>query len=176
MESLDAFILVATKVNTRLFIVGGYVRNMLLNVVDDTDIDLVIECDISNFVNEFTKLYPDTAVKINKQFLTATIILNEIKYDIASTRTETYNSKSRYPKVKLANSIEEDYIRRDFTINAIYYELYPNNGTLHDFADGMNDIKLRRLVPLHKNSFIDDPTRISRGNLLSKRYGLSINF
>jgi len=93
--------------------------------------------------------------------------------DITSTRTETYPNKGKLPVVeKIGCSLKEDVKRRDFTVNTIAKNC--KSGEIIDYAGGINDLKNRKLRVLHKNSFIDDPTRIIRGLKFAVRFGFEL--
>ena len=153
--------------DNKLYFVGGVVRDELLNV-PSIDIDYCYE---GNAI-EFAKRYE--ILKINEKFGTVRIIYNNREIDIASTRTETYPKKGHLPKVSnIGCPLEQDLSRRDFTINAIAKRT--TDGKIFDYFDGQNDIKNKILRILHKNSFIDDPTRIIRGLKFSVRFGFELD-
>jgi tRNA nucleotidyltransferase/poly(A) polymerase len=63
----------------------------------------------------------------------------------------------------------------DFTLNAMFVEIYPRPWELHDYAGGLIDLHLKSLVPLHARSFVDDPTRVFRSIRFATRCGFSLN-
>ncbi len=105
----------------------------------------------------------------HSRFLTGTVFLNgqsgkagPARIDICHTREEFYPRPAVLPRVAPA-PIERDLFRRDFTINAIAWELSPGGlGKIVDPFHGQDDLKARLVRVLHPNSFIDDPTRIFR--------------
>ena len=81
----------------------------------------------------------------------------ELRIDVASTRSESYEYPAALPKVQHA-SIRSDLARRDFTINAMAVSLKPETfGNLLDYFGGRTDLDARRIVVLHNLSFIEDP-------------------
>jgi tRNA nucleotidyltransferase/poly(A) polymerase len=116
---LDYFRAAAKEVNGRLFIAGGFVRDLVMGN-SNNDIDLVIEGDIYQFVDKIKQLYPQIVsnTKTYETFLTATVTLKledsnlQYKIDVASVRNEAYPTPAVLPKVSRANSIREDCLRR----------------------------------------------------------------
>lgn len=143
------------------FVVGGFVRDLLLQV-KNLDIDIVIEGDGIRFAAELAKR-KDGSVRTHEKFGTATVILpHDGKIDVATARLEYYEYPAAMPTVELS-SIKLDLYRRDFTINAMAVHLNPARfGTLVDFFNSQNDLKERRIRVLHNLSFVEDPTRIFR--------------
>lgn len=152
-----------------LYYIGGVVRDEILNVPSiDTDY-----CYEGNAI-EFAQKNGLNIIKTNPAFGTVRVLSDESEIDIASTRTETYPNKGHLPKVEnIGCSLKEDLIRRDFTINAMAKRTV--DGEIIDYFNGREDIKNKKLRVLHKNSFIDDPTRIIRGLKFSVRFGFNLS-
>ncbi|MFC2026355.1 CCA tRNA nucleotidyltransferase [Chloroflexota bacterium] len=145
----------------RLYLVGGVVRNLLLDKTN-LDIDLVAEGDAIALARE---LSDDEAGKItiHKRFNTAKVGWHGWNIDLASARKESYARPGALPTVK-PGSLSDDLFRRDFTINAIAVGLNPEGyGRLTDPYGGQKDLESRMIRFLHQKSFIDDSTRIWRG-------------
>ena len=145
----------------RLYLVGGIVRDLLLDKTN-LDIDLVVEGDAIAFARE---LSDDEAGKItiHKRFNTAKISWHGWSIDLASARKESYARPGALPTVK-PGSLSDDLFRRDFTINAMAIGLNPEGyGRLIDPYGGQKDLGGRMIRFLHQKSFIDDSTRIWRG-------------
>ncbi|RJQ14207.1 MAG: CCA tRNA nucleotidyltransferase, partial [Nitrospiraceae bacterium] len=114
-------------------------------------------------------------VKSHKRFGTAVIIAGPLKYDVATARTEFYESPAALPTVEMS-SIKKDLYRRDFTINTMAVKLNPERfGQLLDFFGGQRDIKEKTIRILHNLSFIEDPTRAFRAIRFSERFGYKIS-
>ena len=164
---------VADDNGVRAYVVGGYVRDMLLNKLDN-DIDIMVLGDGVKFAKVVSNEYKTVLDAVYKNFGTALLNLNEHKIEFASARKESYERESRKPKVGPA-SLEEDLSRRDFTINTIALGLNSENfGELTDLFDGFEDLKKKiirtTLDPL--KTFDDDPLRIMR----AARFAAKLNF
>lgn len=153
----------------KLFYIGGVVRDKLLNK-ESFDIDLTYT---GNAI-EYAQKLPDTEIlQVNEPFGTVRIKQNGEEIDIASTRSEIYPQKGHLPVVSnIGCSLKEDILRRDFTINAL--AMSTETGEIIDYVNGLDDIKNKKLRVLHKNSFIDDPTRIIRGLKFSVRFDFEL--
>lgn len=162
----------ADKKALPVYIVGGPVRDILLNV-KNYDMDFVIEGDAINFARVLSdKIKCD--LKTHEAFGTATVSFRGIRVDIATARKETYEKPAAYPDIEPA-SLEEDLFRRDFTINAMAISINEKDfGKLVDFYNGYNDLKCKLIRIMHDKSFIDDPTRIFRAVRFSARFGFKI--
>jgi tRNA nucleotidyltransferase (CCA-adding enzyme) len=98
-----------------------------------------------------------------------------LKFDVATARTEFYESPAAIPKVEMS-SIKKDLYRRDFTINTLAVKLNPDRfGLLLDFFGGQRDIKEKTIRILHNLSFIEDPSRAFRAIRFSERFGFKIS-
>ena len=157
-----------------LFIVGGVVRDYYLNI-PIKDIDLILEGNALEFVN----CLPDfiQVKSVHKDFGTVKLLFEDMEFDLASTRTESYPYSGCLPVVsKLGVPIEVDVLRRDFTVNSMYFEvLEDNNFKLIDLKSGLSDLKSKTLRVLYNKSYIDDPTRIFRGLAFKYRFNLEFS-
>ncbi|MCS7243637.1 MAG: hypothetical protein RMJ36_02730 [Candidatus Calescibacterium sp.] len=114
----------------------------------------------------------------HQNFLTAKIVLkNGITLDLITARSEYYPYPASLPIVKNTSNITEDLIRRDITINTILFKRKTNHPDIMfeiiDLFGGYKDLINQVTRVLHKNSFIDDPTRIYR--LLKYKVRLNLN-
>ena len=155
------------------FVVGGFVRDLLLHI-KNLDIDIVIEGDGIRFAEELARR-KGGSVRTHEKFGTATVLLPDNgKIDVATARLEYYEYPAAMPTVELS-SIKLDLFRRDFTINAMAIHLNPARfGTLVDFFNSQNDLKERRIRVLHNLSFVEDPTRIFRAIRFEQRLDFRI--
>lgn len=150
------------------YLVGGTVRDIILKV-PQIDIDIVTEGNIRLFEALPKKL------KIKKivfsQFNTAKLLFKDgCSLDIAQARKETYPYPASLPVVK-KSSLSEDVKRRDFTINTLLMGITKKDfGKIYDYLGGIEDIEKGIIRALHKNSFIDDPTRIFRAFRFKERF------
>lgn len=161
--------------NKKLYIVGGYVRDSYLGIqsVLRDDIDLC-----SNVKpKELKKMLEGTKFEVKSMNETVGVmaIFGKRKYEHATFRKEIYETESHMPdRVEFINSLEEDARRRDFRINAVYYDILAN-----EFVDplgGIDDLKNRIIttVKVPKLVFNDDPERILRLVRFACALGLSI--
>jgi tRNA nucleotidyltransferase (CCA-adding enzyme) len=151
---------------SRLYLVGGTVRDMLLGR-GRTDLDLAVEGDPAEVAARL-----GGEVVEHDRFSTAKVRLGAAHIDLARTRAETYPEPGALPQVRPAG-IEEDLSRRDFTINAMALPL----GGEHELLDphgGRDDLAAGRLRVLHERSFADDPTRALRAARYASRFGLEL--
>ncbi len=155
------------------YLVGGSVRD-LLRGEENLDIDIVIEGDgiiFSRALGEKLK----AKVRTHQKFGTAQIFTDTLKLDVATARTEYYESPGALPKVEIS-SIKKDLYRRDFTINTLAIKLNPRDfGLLIDFFGGQRDLRERTIRVLHNLSFVEDPTRAFRAIRFSERFGFKIS-
>ncbi len=166
----------ALKYKSRAFLVGGPVRDFLLNsrYQSKMDLDIAVENKYEKIGRDLSK-WLDAKVISYPQFMTMTLQLKDGSHiDIAQTRKEYYPQPGALPKVSVA-SIEEDLKRRDFTINAMAIEITkkPPHPIIDPF-NGREDLQVKLIRILHPISFIDDPTRIFRALRFATRLGFKI--
>ena len=145
-----------------LYIVGGKVRNFLMKIEND-DIDLCSSLSLDDL--EKTISGTGFELKFKNDFLqTGKLIYKEKIYDYARLRKEKYNPGGKHTpnEVEFVESISEDYLRRDFSINAIYYDI--KTGEYFDFCNGLRDLKKRKIRCVKDSNKVlkDDGTRISK--------------
>ncbi len=164
---------VAEGLGYNAYLVGGSVRD-LLRGEENLDIDIVIEGDGISFAQAFGKSL-NASVKTHQRFGTAQVITDKLKLDVATARTEYYESPAALPKVEIS-SIKKDLYRRDFTINTLTIKLNPRDfGILIDFFGGQRDLREKTIRVLHNLSFVEDPTRAFRAVRFSERFGFKIS-
>ena len=163
---------IAEELGFNAYLVGGSVRD-LLRGEENLDIDIVIEGDGIAFARAFgEKLH--VKVRTHQKFGTAQIRTDFIKLDVATARTEYYESPAALPTVE-SSSIKKDLYRRDFTINTLAVKLNPRDfGVLNDFFGGQRDLREKAIRVLHNLSFVEDPTRAFRAVRFSERFGFKI--
>ena len=170
LEQLGA---VADRNGLRAYLVGGFVRDLLLRQ-SNLDIDVVIEGDGIAFARAFAATVP-CRIREHEAFSTAVIIFPDgFKVDVASARLEYYERPAALPNVEYA-SIRHDLYRRDFTINTLTLSLNQDSfGQMLDFYGGLRDLKEKSIRVLHNLSFIEDPTRMFRAVRFEQRLGFRI--
>ncbi|MBM3243992.1 MAG: CCA tRNA nucleotidyltransferase [Candidatus Omnitrophica bacterium] len=156
--------------NMNVYIVGGFVRDLILGV-KNLDLDIVTEGDAIAFALKFADLHKGIPI-VHKRFGTATVKLESgLKVDFSTARREVYPKPAHLPVVSAA-TLRDDLSRRDFTINALALSL--NNGKIIDYFNGLADLKSHKIRVLHNLSFKDDPTRILRGIRFEQRLSFRI--
>lgn len=185
---LDAIAEQAQAQRVGLYLVGGFVRDLLLDI-PNKDIDLVVEGEAYDLVSALHAAYGGD-VRRHAQFGTAKWLLDEnvlralnaplngnglpSAIDFVSSRREFYEEPSALPTVQ-RSSIKLDLQRRDFTINTLAIRLSPGPmGEILDFFGGQQDLKDGVIRVLHSLSFVDDPTRMLRAVRLEQRLGFTI--
>jgi tRNA nucleotidyltransferase (CCA-adding enzyme) len=164
---------VADELHMNAFVVGGFVRDLLLRQ-ENLDLDVVVEGDAVAFARGYVERHGGR-FRTHQKFQTAMLIFPDgFKVDVATARTEYYEHPAALPRVELS-SIKLDLYRRDFTINTLAIRLNtPFFGELLDFFGGQRDIKERIVRVLHNLSFVEDPTRVLRAVRFEKRFGFRI--
>ena len=166
---------VGNEIGQDAFVIGGYVRDQLLNR-ETKDIDIVAIGSGIDFAKKTAKKLKSSPIKVFKSFGTAMIIVDDIEVQFVGARKESYRSNSRNPKVE-TGTFEEDQKRRDFTINALAISLNSKDyGQLIDPFNGLNDLKNKILkTPLDPNlTFSDDPLRMMRAIRFSSQLDFKI--
>ena len=183
LKLLDEAGEVADRLGFSAFLVGGFVRDLLLRI-ENLDIDIVIEGDGILFAEKFAERLSGR-VKSHKKFGTAVVIIpslpplekggrGEFKIDIATARMEYYEHPAALPIVEMS-SLKNDLYRRDFTINTLAISLNKKEAwQLIDFFGGQRDLKERAIRVLHNLSFVEDPTRVFRAIRFEQRFNFSI--
>ncbi|MDO8489220.1 MAG: CCA tRNA nucleotidyltransferase [Candidatus Omnitrophota bacterium] len=155
------------------YLVGGFLRDLILGV-PNFDIDITVEGKGIIFAEKLAKKLKSDLI-IHERFGTATLTLcNCLKLDIATARLEKYPFCACLPVVS-PGSVEEDLMRRDFTINAMAVSLVvADQQKLIDPFDGKDDLAAGKIRILHDLSFKDDPTRILRAIRFQQRFDFII--
>ena len=154
----------AEEMNVRCCLVGGYVRDIFLKS-SSQDIDIVTVgkgIELAEFVA--SKLGKSARVSVFKNFGTAQLRYGSLELEFVGARRESYQRNSRKPVVE-DGSLEDDLLRRDFTINAMAISLNKADyGDLIDPFDGRSDLRKKILrTPCDPDlTFSDDPLRMMR--------------
>ncbi len=154
---------VAEDLDSKVFIVGGYVRDLILHR-ENSEIDFTVIGDVLSFVEETAKRLNVKNVAVFKRFGTAHFKYGGIDFEFVGARKESYSKNSRKPEVA-PGSFEDDIKRRDFTINTLAISLNPEDfGEVIDLFNGLKDIN-EKLIRTPLDPFVtfdDDPLRIMR--------------
>ena len=165
-----------TELNMPVFIVGGYVRDLILGI-DGFDIDFVVVGDALKFCKELKIRIKAGALVSYPRFGTCMLQYRNHKIEFVTARTETYNAKSRKPTVETADLLS-DLSRRDFTINTLAMDIHPDRfGQITDPYNGKKDLHTGLIrTPLEpQQTFSDDPLRMMRAIRFSTRLNFSID-
>jgi tRNA nucleotidyltransferase (CCA-adding enzyme) len=202
LELLLAVAKVAHGHHLPIYIVGGFVRDLLLDR-PGLDFDIVVEGDAIALARFMVKKFGGT-LKTHGRFGTAKWYLKGSRVissgqangrknhlpegavismadlpeflDMITARTEFYTYPSALPTVE-RGSIKLDLHRRDFTINTLALRLDGHHyGDLYDFWGGLNDLNQGLVRVLHSLSFVDDPTRMLRAVRFEQRFGFQIEY
>ena len=163
---------IAERNGVKAYAVGGIVRDYFLGR-ENLDIDICLEKNGKRFGEQLKRVLGGK-LTIYHQFGTALLETKDLKIDIALTRKESYPEPAHLPVVE-PGTLEQDLRRRDFTINAMAFELKGDwSQHLIDPFGGKRDLQKRLIRVLHDRSFIDDPTRIFRAIRFAGRFGFQI--
>jgi len=165
---------VGDEVGTKVYAVGGFVRD-LLQRHENLDVDLVVEGDGIAFAEALARQVAGK-VTSHRTFGTAVLTLPDgFKMDVATARTEYYEYPAALPTVE-HSSIKMDLYRRDFTINTLAVCLNAERyGELLDFFGAQQDLRDKTLRIIHNLSFVEDPTRILRAARFGVRFGFRLS-
>lgn len=163
----------AAQRGARAYLVGGSVRDLILERPHD-DVDVVVEGDGLGVAQDLARSL-DGELTRHHAFQTATVATpGGDRVDIATARSESYPHAGRLPQV-VPGTLEEDLMRRDFTINTMAIALSETDwGRLIDPLGGRTDLEQALLRVMHPQSFADDPTRILRALRFALRFGYEI--
>ena len=155
---------VAQENNQTVYIVGGYVRDLLMQRKAPTDIDFVTEQNGIELAKAVGKELGDLKVSVFKTYGTAMIKYQDLDLEFVGARKESYSEDSRKPAVE-TGTLEDDQKRRDFTVNALAISLNAENfGELIDPFNGREDMlnKILRTPLEPAQTYSDDPLRMMR--------------
>ena len=183
----------AGKLGYASYLVGGIVRDILMGRTI-TDLDIVLEGNSIHLVKHLEKMYGGRQIIHNRfgtakwkidptdRRLSAQLGVNAGEFehafpksiDLISARSETYAKPTALPTVSVG-SLQDDLLRRDFTINAMAIRVNGEQfGDLIDPWGGQKDLIKKQIRILHDQSFIDDPTRILRAVRFEQRLGFKL--
>jgi len=194
---------VGDELGYSLYLVGGFVRDLLLDI-PNLDLDIVVEGDAIRLARRLAARFGGR-VRSHRRFGTAKWLIPEslviqtltshttpepqrlegestdveatgplLALDFTTARTEFYSYPTALPEVE-RSSIKQDLHRRDFTINTLAICLNPDHyGELLDFYGGRQDLENGIIRVLHSLSFVEDPTRILRAVRFEQRLSFHI--
>lgn len=178
----------AVAPGAKMLVAGGWTRDKLMNVESD-DIDIAVSqlpgFDLAQRIEQYAKangikdVGPAYRVSLDKgsdekndQLMVGGLPVFGMKLELVPMRTEAYNPESRTPVIQRTDNVAEDAMRRDLTINAMYYDI--DTGQIVDPTGGREDMQkkvLRTPEPDPTKTFMEDPLRVLRALRFRSRYG-----
>ncbi len=149
------------------FFVGGCVRDALLGI-PPKDIDIATSAKPEVVMGLFKRTIP-----VGAAFGVVTVVIDNINFEVATFRAEAEYKDGRHPSKVYFADAEADAVRRDFTINALFYD--PEEEQIIDFSDGVEDLekKVIRTVGDAEERFSEDYLRMLRGIRFTARLNFS---
>jgi len=165
----------AKELNLDSYVIGGFVRDLILQRGSHKDIDIVAIGSGIALAKQVSKNLPSNPkVQVFKTYGTAMLKYDDVEIEFVGARKESYNKNSRNPEVE-NGSLQDDQNRRDFTINALALDLSEDNfGNLLDPFNGISDLNKKTIrTPLNPDiTYSDDPLRMMR----AIRFATQLNF
>jgi poly(A) polymerase len=165
----------SSELNVKSYVIGGYVRDFILQRDFKKDIDIVAVGSGIDLSQKVSSMLPNKPkVQVFKTYGTAMLKFEDIDIEFVGARKESYTENSRNPHVE-TGTLEDDQNRRDFTINALALSLNAEDfGTLVDPFNGVKDLNNKIIrTPLDPDiTYSDDPLRMMR----AIRFATQLNF
>ncbi len=147
----------------QLYMVGGTVRDVLLHRGQSNDADLATDAKPDEIKQIVAPTRPSAVILVGERFGTVRLHYGNDIIEITTFRSEKYNAESRKPEVCFGTRLDDDLLRRDFTINAM--ARHPLTGQISDPFGGRQDLEehlLRAVGNQPDQRFDEDPLRLLR--------------
>lgn len=169
----------ASHLQQETFVIGGFVRDFLLQRGTAKDIDIVTVGNGIELAEKVASLLPHKPkVQVFKTYGTAMLRFQDLEIEFVGARKESYTEHSRNPEVSIG-TLQDDQNRRDFTINALAISLNEVNlGELLDPFNGVSDLTNKVIkTPLAPDiTYSDDPLRMLRAIRFASQLHFNIEF
>lgn len=163
------------KKKGELYIVGGYVRNVLSDIFS-SDIDIASKITTAE-IKEILNGTEFKVKEVSKKMGTCIIFLGDEKWEHSTYRKEVYSDDGTHTpvEVEFIKLVKEDAKRRDFTVNALYYNILKDE--ILDFYGGLEDIKKKtiRCIETPQEVLKNDGLRILRMVRIASEIGYTIS-
>jgi len=170
---LESIAQVGDRLNLSVYVVGGFVRDLLLNI-PNLDIDIVVEGEGIPFAACLAEEFGGRVTSHEKFGTSVVIFPDGYRIDVATARMEYYKHPGALPTVE-KSSLKSDLFRRDFTVNSMAVKLTGANAyCLIDFFNGERDLRSKEIHVLHSLSFIEDPCRLFRAIRFEQRFDFAM--
>src|SRR3989440_5200001 len=159
----------------QLYMVGGTVRDVLLHRGEAADADLATDAHPDEIKRLVAPTHPTAVILVGERFGTVRLHYATDIIEITTFRTERYNPESRKPEVCFGTRLEDDLLRRDFTINALARD--PLNAHIIDLFGGRQDLEthiLRAVGNEPDKRFDEDPLRLLRAVRFAAQFDFTI--
>lgn len=149
---------------------GGYVRDMLMGKDVSSDIDIATNATPSTISNIFNHV-----IGVGEHFGVMLVIENDIQFEVATFRSDGYSHDGRHPEKVVFTDAKTDALRRDFTINGMFYD--PIDDKVIDYVGGEEDLKkgLIRTIGDPDQRFSEDYLRLLRAVRFTARFSFKID-
>lgn len=165
-----------TPFERKVFLVGGAVRDAVMGRPPSSDLDFVLEGDVSELVEFlYRSLKLTKTPAIFERFGTAMLTIRDVQCEFVNARKESYHPDSRKPDVR-QGTLRDDALRRDFTVNALMADLWTAE-VVDVLETGLSDLDSKVLrTPLDPGvTFSDDPLRMLRAVRFKHKLGFELD-
>lgn len=152
------------------YFAGGWVRDYVMGHPSE-DIDIATSASPAQIMD----LFPRT-ILVGLSFGVVIVVMEGHQFEVATFRKDLRYIDGRHPEgIELSTSPRDDALRRDFTINGMFYD--PIDQTIHDFVQGQDDIKRQviRTIGDPQERFFEDRLRMLRAFRFAARFSFSID-